>query len=69
MEEGASTGGDGSPGGLVVGWMSQHEGDLMELAGVSTGGASRGVHWWSWQGCPLVELAGVSTGGAGRGVH
>ena len=42
---------------------------MVELPGVSTDGASRGVHWWSYQGCPLVELAGVSTGGASRGVH
>ena len=34
---------------------------------MSTGGASRGVHWWSWQGCPLVELAGMSNGGARGG--
>ena len=42
---------------------------MVELAGVSTGGASRGVHWWSYQGCPQMELAGVSTGGASRSVH
>ena len=47
--EEASIGGDGSPdvelqvaspGGLVVVWVSQHEGDLMELVA----------------GCPLVEI-------------
>ena len=34
-----------STGGVVR--TSQHGGDVVELAGVSTGGVSRGVHWWS----------------------